>query len=206
MIGCAFRGVLGKSARAENCQAEPNGHGGRRKAGPPAKARLGVEQEFRFPISSPLFRAIAAMNSGNLGRNLSPLRRQWRSAIDIVIVRPDSNLQPDRYERLPASLMYFCSGEPMHFLSGVDSSISFTPESLLRLGVRQNYKGMGMTEQHERLAKERAEIKTRVIVNRPASSAALATRSAVQRCRPGSAGSPTQTGLFGFRLSEYLPF
>ena len=22
---------------------------------------------------------------------------------------------------LPASLMYFCSGEPMHFLSGVDS-------------------------------------------------------------------------------------
>src|SRR5260370_36056744 len=46
MIGCAFRGVLGKSARAENCQAEPNGHGGRRKAGPPAKAGLGVEQDF----------------------------------------------------------------------------------------------------------------------------------------------------------------
>src|SRR6478735_1858257 len=46
MIGCAFRGVLGKSARAENCQAEPNGHGGRRKVGPPAKAGLGVEQDF----------------------------------------------------------------------------------------------------------------------------------------------------------------
>src|SRR5258705_12028615 len=46
MIGCAFRGVLGKSARAESCKAEANGHGGRRKAGPPAKAGLGVEQDF----------------------------------------------------------------------------------------------------------------------------------------------------------------
>src|SRR6266478_9890995 len=52
MIGCAFRGVLGKSARAENCQAEPNGHGGRRKAGPPAKAGLGVEQDFGKFVSS----------------------------------------------------------------------------------------------------------------------------------------------------------
>ena len=32
---------------------------------------------------------------------------------------------------LPASLMYFCSGQPMHFCSGVDTSIAKTRRAII---------------------------------------------------------------------------
>jgi len=43
------------------------------------------------------------------------------------VVRPDASLmlgekRPSYQPFLPASLMHFCSGKPMHFSSGVDSS------------------------------------------------------------------------------------
>src|SRR6266852_7037458 len=142
MIGCAFRGVLGKSARAENCQAEPNGHGGRRKAGPPAKAGLGgikKKTPCRIDVRQTCHPFPPSISGGSVAM-LGP-RERGRQSQDDANVKRENSCRHFRQAKGRAFRMH-CNIVRMNWSCGtlsLSSRSHFRSRALVHRGIRRTH-------------------------------------------------------------------